>query len=187
MTEEVTKMSQIHDAKFSMPVTHTSPLSKKDTAPQTQAPAPEPAADAADATISLSSQAQSLLAEESDPGKKETKQGDGEWKNHGQMVSYAAKNGIHGQDLSQISKGETEGLTKADMDRIGNGELTLQELLDEKAKAAEEAAKKEAETPVTTTAPTPAPAPAPDAQATAVALADGQAQEQATDCETKII
>jgi hypothetical protein len=181
--EEEKDMSKILDSNFAAATAHQSSFAKKAQAPAAEIMAPAPAIappiEGEDTQISLSDQAQSLLAEEKDPETKGKKQGEGEWKNHGQMVSYAAKNGIHGQDLSQIAKGDVEGLTKEDMNRVGNGELTLAELLEEKAKAAEAAAQKAAEKP----AETPAPAPAPEAetaaqpQAVTVAVAE-PTQEQ---------
>jgi hypothetical protein len=49
---------------------------------------------------------------------------DGEFKNHGQMVSAAAHAGIHGKDLAAIAKGDTT-VDKAALSAIGNGDVTL--------------------------------------------------------------
>ncbi|MBI2265280.1 MAG: hypothetical protein HYU64_08930 [Armatimonadetes bacterium] len=93
-------------------------------------------------TVTFSTDAQAAVQEDREThgkGKGRHKAG-GDWKNHGEMVSYAATHGVHGRDLARIAKGEVEGLTQADLDRIGSGKITLDALVAEKAKAAEAAA-----------------------------------------------
>lgn len=70
------------------------------------------------------------------------------YKNHGDYISHAAKAGIHGKELAELAKGEYNKehiFTPEELKKVGNGEMTFDDLL-KNLKAKAEEAKKDEET-----------------------------------------
>lgn len=95
-------------------------------------------------TVTLSDEAQEHLNQSHGHGHGHKAYGD--YRNFGQYISSAAKAGVHGQNLAQIARGDVDQVFTADqLKRLGNGEVTIDQLLDEIKKAQEEEEKKKAE------------------------------------------